>query len=200
MEKTKLFKLAEEVSKILPNQFYLAGGTSIMFKYNHRKSVDLDFFNEDFSFDYYVRKFKNYFKNRIKTIHIDKTSDNIDFVIDNVKISLVKFYFKNLMKKQKIKSIILASDEDLLLNKLYVITRRAEHKDLFDIYYLLKKHNYKINNIEELFKKKFGIPFDETLKYLIRFKDFNLSKKYSKKEQEEIQKFILGWVKGKKIV
>ncbi len=199
MQNTKLYKLAMEVSNILPNKFYLAGGTAIMFKYNHRKSVDLDFFADDFSFEYYIKKFKLYFKKRMKETQLNRGSDNIDFIIDGVKVSLVKFYFKNIKKKQKIDKITSASDEDLILNKFYVISRRAEAKDIFDIYFLLKEKNYSLNNIRKSFEKKFNISFDESLKYLTRFKDYNLSKKYPTKEKQ-IQKCILNWVKENKII
>jgi len=42
-EMERLFELALKVQKIFID-FYLAGGTAIMFKHNHRKSIDLDFF------------------------------------------------------------------------------------------------------------------------------------------------------------
>ncbi len=198
MEYTKLFKLAKEIEDILPKHFYLAGGTAIMFKYDHRNSIDLDFFTETFSFEYYIKKFKQHFKYRLKEIHIDRSSDNIDFIIDGVKVSLVKFYFKNINNTQKINKLKIASDEDLLLNKLYVITRRAEAKDIFDIYFLLKEKNYSINQIKNLFEKKFNISFDESIKYLIRFKDYKINKKYSKKENE-IKKYILTWVEDYRV-
>ncbi|MCF8232370.1 MAG: nucleotidyl transferase AbiEii/AbiGii toxin family protein [Bacteroidales bacterium] len=50
MTKDKLFPVAQMISKIT-NQFYLAGGTAIMLKYDHRESYDLDFFyGKSFSF------------------------------------------------------------------------------------------------------------------------------------------------------
>ena len=50
MIKDKLLPVAQLISKIT-NQFYLAGGTAIMLKYDHRESYDLYFFyGKSFSF------------------------------------------------------------------------------------------------------------------------------------------------------
>ena len=43
--KDRLLKLAQEIQPHF-RQFYLAGGTAIMFRYNHRTSEDLDFLSE----------------------------------------------------------------------------------------------------------------------------------------------------------
>ena len=41
---TNIISLAQKIQHYFP-KFYLAGGTAIMFKYNHRTSYDLDFFS-----------------------------------------------------------------------------------------------------------------------------------------------------------
>ena len=41
----EIIKLAKDVQKKFKD-FYLAGGTSLMIKYDHRESIDLDFFKE----------------------------------------------------------------------------------------------------------------------------------------------------------
>lgn len=195
----KLFKLALELSSCLPKKFYLAGGTALMFKYNHRRSIDLDFFADTFSFQFITNKIRKKFGKRISKIHLYRDSDNIDFIIDDVKVSIVKFYFKNIKRIEKLNGLRIASDEDLVLNKFYGITRRAEAKDVFDIVFILKKKKYSFEQIKKMFKKKFGVVFDESIKYLIRFKDYNLNKIYNAREKQEIIKFIKNWVKESKI-
>ena len=54
----KLIELALSIQKYF-KKFYLAGGTAIMIKYNHRKSMDLDFFSHSFfSFNYLSTKMR----------------------------------------------------------------------------------------------------------------------------------------------
>jgi hypothetical protein len=53
---TEIINLAKEIQSIFKN-FYLAGGTAIMIKYNHRESFDLDFFSQkEFSYNLLTKK------------------------------------------------------------------------------------------------------------------------------------------------
>jgi len=58
----KILNLAIKIQKEF-SQFYLAGGTAIMLKHNHRESIDLDFFRyTHFSFRYPSYKMRKLFK------------------------------------------------------------------------------------------------------------------------------------------
>ena len=90
-------RLLELAQKIQPHfkQFYLAGGTALMFKYNHRESEDLDFLStRTFSFNRLIKKVTSLFELEFYEI----LGDNIDFRIEGIRVSFVLFPFKNIKK------------------------------------------------------------------------------------------------------
>ncbi len=148
----KLLQLAQRFYEILPSYFYLVGGTAIMFKHRHRLSTDLDFFAPKyFSFQYWIKKVSKSFKIQ----SYSTGSDNIDFIIADTKISLVRFYYKNLKRRERIENIFVASDYDLFLNKIYAAGRRIEWRDPFDAAFLLQHHQWNPIQIKKDFEKKF---------------------------------------------
>lgn len=150
-EQKKIFRLAINTQRIF-NKFYLAGGTAIMFKYNHRKSIDIDFFNpEEFSFNRLSKKLRQYFKVEDE----QRFTDNIDFYIEGIRVSFVFFPFKNLTKSDNVDGLMVASDYDLFLNKVYSAGRRVEGKDPFDAAYLYRIHNWDSKQLRSDFQKKF---------------------------------------------
>ncbi|NPA42514.1 MAG: hypothetical protein GXO27_00585 [Chlorobi bacterium] len=151
MTRDDLLKLAESIHPRL-KKFYLAGGTAIMFKHNHRESVDLDFFSEKhFSSHYYVRKLTEEFP----VSRVRHFTDNTDLLIGGHKVSLVYFPFKNIRPLEKFEGIPIASDYDLFLNKIYVAGRRIDLKDPFDIAFLYDLHRWDIRQLKTDFEKKF---------------------------------------------
>ena len=146
----KLVELAKEIQKSFKS-FYLAGGTAIMIKYNHRVSVDLDFMtSEPFTPNSILHKIKKKF--HIQTYEIYK--DNFDVIISSVRISFIFFPFENVEKLQKQHGIVMASDYDLFLNKIYATNRRIDWKDLFDAAFLFRLHSWNKNKIKQDFEKK----------------------------------------------
>ena len=83
----KMFEMALDIQKNFKS-FYLAGGTAIMFKYNHRISNDLDFFScKPFSFRRVSCKIRKLFSIERE----EEFTDNIDFFIRGIKVSFVFF-------------------------------------------------------------------------------------------------------------
>ncbi len=85
--KDKLLKLAQQIQ---PNfrQFYLAGGTALMFRYNHRISEALDSLSEKpFSSNRLIAKVRKLFT----VEYYEIPGDNVDFVIDGGKSLLCIF-------------------------------------------------------------------------------------------------------------
>lgn len=147
----KLLELAFNLQNIFKD-FYLAGGTAIMFKFNHRKSIDLDFFKEKaFSYNRISQKIRKNF-NIVKE---ERFEDNIDFYINGVKVSFVFFPFKNIEPFEKIKGIKKASDYDIFLNKIYSAGRRIDAKDPYDAAYLYRIYQWNKEKIEKDFERKF---------------------------------------------
>ncbi len=165
----KMISLAKRIQKVFPN-FYLAGGTAIMFKYNHRKSIDLDFFSSrDFSKNRMISRVRKNFN----MTSYDIPGDNIDFLIENLKVSFLFFPFKNVYPLETIMEINIPQDYDLFLNKIYVSGRRINWKDPFDAAYLLKKHNWEIKSVKRDFEKKFpSQSFEIYLGAMVNFEDY----------------------------
>lgn len=142
-----------------------------MLKYNHRVSYDLDFFHDkDFSFKSMENKIKQTIFNVSQVIYGE---DNMDMLIDGTKVSFVFFPFTNVKPIEKFRDIRIASDLDLLLNKLYVGSRRIDTKDPFDAAWLWNAFEWPISKVKEQFEQKFeGHSFEIALGALCCFEDY----------------------------
>lgn len=169
---TNIISLAQQIQHFFPT-FYLAGGTAIMIKYNNRVSYVLDFFSyKAFSFNRLAQKITALFKNNIE--RWERLENNIDFFIDSIKVSFVFFPFKNLERTERVSGIIVASDIDLFLNKIYVAERRIDPKDPFDAAYLYIKHQWTKEHIQNCFETKFpGQSYKIYLGALCSFDDYS---------------------------
>ncbi len=135
----RMKKLAKEIQKHFKN-FYLTGGTALMFKYNHRKSEDLDFFSQkEFSFTRLSAKVRKIF----------------DVQKEDVKVSFILFPFKNINPIENFEGIKIDSDYDIFLNKIYASGRRIEPKDVIDFSFLYEKYRWKKEKVKRDFEKKF---------------------------------------------
>jgi len=168
---TEIINLAKEIQSSFKN-FYLAGGTAIMIKYNHRESFDLDFFSQkEFSYNLLTKKVLSMYNTDIN--RWEKKDDNIDFFIKDIKVSFVLFPFPNLEKIEKFDTIKIAGDFDLFLNKVYVAGSRIDPKDPFDAAFLCKKHNWDKSHIAQSFETKFKEQsFKIYLGALLSFEDY----------------------------
>ena len=167
--KDKLLKLAQRIQPHF-RQFYLAGGTAIMFKHNHRVSDDLDFLSERaFSVHRLIAKVRKLFP--VESYEVP--GDNIDFKIEGIKVSFVFFPFKNINRIERFKGVRIASDYDIFLNKIYAAGRRIDWKDPFDAAYLLKIHQWPREQVKHDFERKFpSQSFEIYLGALLSFEDY----------------------------
>ena len=146
------------------DDFYLAGGTALsLFYFQHRFSVDLDFFTDRFSQER-IKDIINYLENSIKKKIqlVGRNSDkkkagilvyNAYFTKNNVlKIDFIEDTVKLVKPTKVVEGIRILSLDDIYLRKLYAVSGavsvkdsigrdkflggRIESKDLFDIYYL----------------------------------------------------------------
>lgn len=148
---TKLARLGARIQRAFP-RFYLAGGTAIMLRHRHRASFDLDFFSRrSFSFRAVSAKLRKNFSVEHEETHVD----NIDFFVEEVKVSFVFFPFDNRKPIDNYRGLRLASDFDLCLNKLYAAGRRIEPKDIRDIAHLIRHHRWSVKTLRDAFEVKF---------------------------------------------
>lgn len=165
----KMLSLAKRLQVYLKN-FYLTGGTALMFRYNHRISTYLDFMTHyAFSFNRIVSKLKRAFD-------IEKTEffeDNVDLWIEGIKVSIIYFPFKNIEKTVDFKGIKMSQDYDIFLNKIYAARRRIDIKDPRDAAFLYEKYRWDNNRIKADFMKKFeGQSYELYLGALLSFDDY----------------------------
>ncbi|MDD5090499.1 MAG: nucleotidyl transferase AbiEii/AbiGii toxin family protein [Candidatus Wallbacteria bacterium] len=114
--------------------FYLAGGTALALHLGHRKSVDLDFFSEkEFNTDYFCR-FLTAIGGRIAA----EEQSTIQAFVDQVKISLFYYPYRVLEEYSEIRGIKVAGIQDIACMKVIAIAQRAEKKDFFDLYEILR--------------------------------------------------------------
>lgn len=150
----KIKRIEKLVRKMQQNfrGFYLAGGTALMIKHHHRISEDIDLFKkEPFSFTRLALKIRKLFKVE-KEEHF---TDNVDFIINDIKVSFVFFPFKSLKPLEVFEGIKIASDYDIFLNKIYSAGRRIESKDVIDFAFLYKKYGWDKGEVKKDFEKKF---------------------------------------------
>ncbi len=169
MEFEKMKRLAKEIQKNFKN-FYLAGGTAVMLRHKHRISEDMDFFSfRAFSFLRLAVKMRKIFKVEKE----ERFEDNIDFIIEGLRISFVFFPFQNIRPLENFEGIKIASDYDIFLNKIYSAGRRIESKDVIDFAFLYRKYQWGIDSVKKDFEQKFPHQsFEIYLGAILSIKDY----------------------------
>lgn len=147
-------KLAEVARLILSfkpfDGFYLAGGTSLALRFNHRESIDLDFFSQE---QLGIEGFKKCekclienFKEGVKIIYPLRDSDQMVWLRAILTISglSIKLDFIQNMKLIKpveiVNEIRIASVGDVGVFKLISATRRRSKKDFYDLDHITENH------------------------------------------------------------
>ncbi|RKX56541.1 MAG: hypothetical protein DRP29_09535 [Thermodesulfobacteriota bacterium] len=158
------------------NKFYLAGGTALTIKYNHRVSQDFDFFTKEIlNFEKIAQEIDIKFS--IKWI--SRAKDTLHFLINtanNELVSISFFYYPYKLLKPleylAVYSLNLASDEDIACMKVIAITQRGSKKDFFDLWFLLKKNKWNLFILKNLVEEKYkNFPFWIFLKAVTFFED-----------------------------
>ncbi len=116
----------------------------------HRKSEDLDFFTFENIFDKkdifeYLKNFKN------KEI-LNQTDEQIDLLIDGVKVTFFNANWK-FLKPKNIEMFNLASLSSIATMEVNVLFLRAKYRDYYDLYYLVKKSM----SISEIFESSLDV-------------------------------------------
>ncbi len=164
-------KILEAISKdkTLCQDFYLTGGTALAEYYlKHRLSEDLDFFSER-EFD--PQAISVFFAKNKKSLGIKKVdfqqsfNRNLFFLYlknDIIKTEFTYFPFPRIEKKIKENKLFIDSLADIAVNKLFTIYQKPRSRDFIDLYLILKKTGWQIENLV----KKAKIKFDWHIDYL----------------------------------
>ena len=137
------------LSELMQSDFllehYLAGGTNLALRFEHRHSVDLDLFCErdsDISYSNVVNsKLKSQFGSRFTSI--SATEAGVFGSIDYIKTDFVNASYSLLKPLENFEGARLASIIDVAAMKINAIVGRGTQKDFYDMYELLKHHNLK---------------------------------------------------------
>jgi len=162
--------------ELFAKEYYLVGGTAIALYLGHRKSINFDLFKYDKIKLKSIKKWKEDLPvTPINTIY--ESSDQIHFIIGNVKVTFMQFPFQ-LKSANHVHGLSMPSLLSLAAMKAYALGGRAKWKDYVDLYFIMKDH-YSIKEIikkaDELFGSSFnGRFFRQQLSY---FDDINYTEK-----------------------
>ena len=201
-------KILETISKdkAICQVFYLTGGTALAEYYlQHRLSEDLDFFSVE-EFD--IQAINIFFAKNKKLLGIKKIdfqqsfNRNLIFLTlkkDVIKTEFTCFPFSRIEKKIKKNKLFVDSLNDIAVNKLFTIYQKPRSRDFIDLYLIIKKTGWKIDELV----KKAKIKFDWHIDYLQLGSQFMLAKTVKdypqmilKLKNEEWQNFFINEAKG----
>jgi predicted nucleotidyltransferase component of viral defense system len=131
-------------------QFYLAGGTALALQLGHRRSDDLDFFCEhDFDGEQLAQDIL-----RIGGTIDTESPGTLHASMAGPKLSFFRYPYPLIGDTWTIGGIRAASVEDIACMKVIAIAQRAEKKDFFDMYEVLKLYSPFL--LRELVMRKYG--------------------------------------------
>ena len=180
--KSLLLKMVENCAFL--DKYVLVGGSALSIHLCHRKSEDLDFFTYSDNFD--VKEIFDYVKQYDTKEILNQTDEQIDILLDGVKITFFNANW-SFLEPSKIDKFNLASLESIATMKVNVLFLRAKFRDYYDMYFLVKK----VMSIKEIYKSSLkildGINFklfaialvyvddieDDNIKYLEPVEDLN---------------------------
>ncbi len=149
----RLLLLIKRISKIqeIASNFYLAGGTALAIQLGHRKSDDIDLFSQrHFSVEHYSQLLLT-----LSGKILIEEEGTIHALIKNIKLSLLYYPYKVLLPFKTIEGLNIASTEDIACMKIVALSQRAEKKDFFDVYEILKV--FKPVELKKMFIEKYSI-------------------------------------------
>ncbi|EKF48523.1 hypothetical protein H17ap60334_10801 [Thermosipho africanus H17ap60334] len=198
-------KLEENQKKVLEkilrleifHDFYLAGGTCLLLKYDHRPSLDFDFFlfpDKDFS-----NVYENTIYSKLNVTFVYKDPQTLIFELDDIKISLFEYKYPLLKQPDKVGKLYLASDEDIACMKMSAIAQRGLKKDFYDLWFLINIHKWTIKELVSMLETKYkGYNPLIFLKALVYFEDAEKNKDFREVEEkwEDIKKFFNDFVRS----
>ncbi len=171
-ETKKAFIFLSEQNWLSKSKWYLAGGTALALQAGCRKSVDLDFFNQNAKFKPGAILTHFIGNNNWKT-NIEE-DDTIYGELFGSKISFVAYPF--FIPKQKLiryGSIKILNPIDIAVIKIIAISQRGRKRDFFDVYWCAKN----IESLENIIKRlpvqypSVAHDFHHLLKSLVYFED-----------------------------
>jgi len=184
LNKKQRITLELVVKSGVTKNFYLAGGTALTIKYGHRISEDFDFFlypDKKIDFLKLLSKIEGMAKDVSLEVE-ELTKDTLIFYLDGIKFSFFEYSYPLLRPASTMSignnCIMIASDPDISAMKAIAIIQRGEKKDFYDLWFLMQKNKWGINDICNFCKHKYQrlFPVRTFLKSIVYFEDAERSK------------------------
>lgn len=151
----------------ITDNFYLTGGTALAgFYLKHRLSEDLDFFSEQ---EFETASISVFFQKNKKKLGVQSVdfqqSFNRNLFFLHLKNEVIKteftyFPFPRIDTAQRFKNISLDSIIDIAVNKLFTIYQQTRARDYIDLYFIVKKYHFSIDELVHKAKMKFDWHID----------------------------------------
>lgn len=156
-------EIFSKLYKVLGDEYYLAGGTALALQIGHRESFDFDLFcNKAITFTLKNKIIKAFADSRPRML-VD-TADELTLTINDIKITLLNYYWEPLFNLVKNKGVIpLLSIKDIAATKAYALGRRGNYRDYFDLYIIIKNGYATLKEIVHWSEKKYGGVFSQRM-------------------------------------
>lgn len=152
----------------LVQHFYFGGGTALSHYYlQHRYSEDLDFFNqEEFDPQDVTISIKG-FQKKLGFVTFDYQNSfnrNLYFLRFKdgyiLKLEFTYYPFQQIEQPKEIDGLLIDSVVDIATNKLFTIVQKPRGRDYFDLYTIINKYNFAIEELRMKAKLKFDWHID----------------------------------------
>jgi len=166
---TQLVQLIQKKRPAFLQSFYLSGGTGLSLQLGHRKSEDLDFFNEQSFNPQSLEK---------ELVSLGTLSDTelaegtLNTFLGEVKLQFLEYPYPTIEPFIDWEGIRISSILDIACTKLQTVSRRGSKKDFVDLYFCVDR--YPLSEILHSAQKKYATrDYSQThiLKSLVYFAD-----------------------------
>ena len=147
-------QVISKLSYVIPQTFYMAGGTCLALQLGHRISIDFDFFTQEEFSENSRTQLINKLKNLGSFEIIENKEGTLHARLNNVQLSFFYYPYKLLKPTVSWQKIRLAQLEDIAPMKLNAIIGRGSKKDFIDLFMISKK--IRLKKIFALCVKKFS--------------------------------------------
>lgn len=153
----------------LCQHFYFTGGTCLAEYYlHHRFSEDLDFFSEQEFLPQDISVLLKTEQKKIGYIGFDfqqSFNRNMFFLTypdkkDTLKVEFTYFPFPNIEKTIQKGNLHISSLKDIAVNKVFTISQNPRGRDYYDLFEIMKKENWSLDELIQLARRKFDYHID----------------------------------------
>ncbi|MDP3724489.1 MAG: nucleotidyl transferase AbiEii/AbiGii toxin family protein [bacterium] len=144
----KALDLLSKQDWIIKNGWYLAGGTALTLQFDHRTSVDLDFFthHKDFDAGFISTALLPY-----KWVITRTDKGTLYGELEGTKISFIAYpYFVPKQPFITYNFINILDAQDIAVMKIIAISQRGKKRDFFDLYWYITQREPLLNIIERV--------------------------------------------------